>query len=235
MFEVKNLKAGYDGVPVVHNVSFKVDKGQIVAILGSNGSGKTTCLRAITGGVKVSSGEIICEGKSIANLPSYKMLQHGIAMVPEGRQLFGKMSIQDNLLMGAYLIKDTKKIKNKLEEMYTIFPRLKERFKQQAETLSGGEQQMVAIARGLMSDPRYLILDEPSLGLSPLLVAELFKLVKEINKKHGVTIIIVEQNAIETLALSDYAYVIQNGETVIEGTGKELLNNEQVKKAYLGL
>lgn len=233
MLEVRHLKTGYNDVPVVHDVSFRVDKGNIVAVLGSNGSGKTTTLRAITGGIRTMGGEIEYEEKSIVGVPTHKLVELGISMVPEGRHLFGKMSVKDNLIMGAYLAKDKAKINHTLEEVYALLPRVKERQKQQADTLSGGEQQMVAIARGLMSNPRLLILDEPSLGLMPILVAEIFEFVKMISKR-GVTIIIVEQNAVDTLAICDYAYVIQNGETVISGTGKDLLENDNVKKAYLG-
>lgn len=233
MLEVKNLQAGYGEMPVVHDVSFSVDQGKIIAILGSNGSGKTTTLKAVAGEIKPMGGEILYEGKSIVGIPSYKLVEMGISMVPEGRHLFGKMSVQDNLAMGAYLTRDKKKIAQNLEEVYALLPKVKERQKQMAETLSGGEQQMVAIARGLMSSPRLLILDEPSLGLMPMLVAEIFDFITKISKR-GVTIIIVEQNAIDALAIADYAYVIQNGETVISGTGEELLVNENVKKAYLG-
>jgi branched-chain amino acid transport system ATP-binding protein len=233
MLEVKNLKTGYDGVPVVHDVSFKVDNGNIVAILGSNGAGKTTTLRAIVGSISTMSGDIQYEGKSILGISTHKLAALGISMVPEGRHLFGKLSVQDNLLMGAYLMSDKKKIRSRLDYTYDLFPRVKERLKQQADTLSGGEQQMVAIARGLMSDPRLLILDEPSLGLMPKLVGEIFELVKTISDR-GVTVVLVEQNALDSLAICDYAYVVQNGETVIDGTGAELLVNEEVKKAYLG-
>lgn len=233
MLEVKNLQAGYGELLVVHDVSFTVEKGSVVAILGSNGSGKTTTLRAVAGDIPVLGGDILFEGKSIAGTPPYRLVEMGISMVPEGRHLFGKMSVEDNLAMGAYLIRDKKKIAQMLEEIYTLMPRVKERAKQMAETLSGGEQQMVAIARGLMSNPRLLILDEPSLGLMPILVAEIFEFITRISKR-GMTIIIVEQNAIDALAISDYAYVVQNGETVISGTGQELLVNEKVKKAYLG-
>lgn len=233
MLEVRNLKSGYSGVPVVHDVSFTVNEGQIVALLGSNGSGKTTTLKTITGLVKPLSGTINYFGNDIKGLKTNKMVSQGIAMVPEGRLLFGKLSVEDNLKMGAYLTKDKNKTLERLNTVYEIFPRVKERLKQSAETLSGGEQQMVAIARGLMSDPKLLILDEPSLGLMPKLVTEVFDFIKNINKL-GITVIIVEQNVNETLELADYAYVIQNGETVIEGKGNSLLNNSEVKKAYLG-
>ena len=233
IIEVKHLRCGYGYVEVVHDVSFEVDEGQIIAILGSNGSGKTSTLRALTGTIKPMGGEILYRGKSIAGMPTYKLAEMGISMVPEGRHLFGDLSVQDNLLMGAYMIKDPAKLHANLEEVYRLFPRVKERAKQTARTLSGGEQQMVAIARGMMMNPKVLILDEPSLGLMPKLVQEIFGFIKEISAM-GITILIVEQNATETLKFADYAYVIQNGETVIEGTGPELLVNEDVKKAYLG-
>jgi len=234
MLKVKNLKAGYGGVPVIFNVSFNVEDGQIVALLGSNGSGKSTTLKAITGLIKPMSGRIEYNGNDIIGIKTNKMVSQGIAMVPEGRQLFGKLSVEDNLRMGAFLIKDKNKINERLEQVYKIFPRVKERLRQSAETLSGGEQQMVAIARGMMSEPKLLILDEPSLGLMPKLVGEMFEFIKNINKL-GITIILVEQNVNHTLELADYAYVIQNGETVIEGKGSDLLDNNEVKKAYLGL
>jgi branched-chain amino acid transport system ATP-binding protein len=233
IIEVKHLRYGYGYVEVVHDVSFEVDEGQIIAILGSNGSGKTSTLRALTGTIKPMGGEILYRGKSIAGMPTYKLAEMGISMVPEGRHLFGDLSVQDNLLMGAYMIKDPAKLHANLEEVYRLFPRVKERARQTARTLSGGEQQMVAIARGMMMNPKVLILDEPSLGLMPKLVQEIFGFIKEIAAM-GITILIVEQNATETLKFADYAYVIQNGETVIEGTGPELLVNEDVKKAYLG-
>lgn len=233
MLEVKNLQAGYGDLTVVHNVSFKVEKGQIVAILGSNGAGKTTTLRAVTGSIKPMAGTITFEGENIVGLPTHKVAERGISMVPEGRHLFGGMTVEDNLIMGAYLIKDKRKIQEKLKEIYQLFPRVQERSKQIANTLSGGEQQMVAIARGLMPHPKLLILDEPSLGIMPKLVAEIFEFIKNVAAT-GITVVIVEQNAMDTLALSDYAYVIQNGETKLNGSGKELLCDQEVKKAYLG-
>lgn len=233
LIEVRNLKAGYGYVEVVHNVSFTVDEGEIMALLGSNGAGKTSTLRALTGELKPMAGEILFKGESIVGTPTYKLASMGISMVPEGRHLFGNLSVQDNLLMGAYLIKDPKVLQQNLEKVYDLFPRVKERSKQTARTLSGGEQQMVAIARGMMMNPKVLIFDEPSLGLMPKLVGEIFGFVKQISKL-GITILIVEQNATETLKFCNYAYVMQNGETVIEGTGAELLANDDVKKAYLG-
>lgn len=234
MLEVRHLKAGYGGVPVVHDVSFSVKEGEIVGLLGSNGAGKSTSLKAITGLIKPLGGTVTFMGNDITGKPAHELTKLGLSMVPEGRLLFGKMSVQDNLLMGAYLIKDKAKQKRRLERIYDIFPRVKERLKQTAETLSGGEQQMVAIARGLMSDPKLLILDEPSLGLAPKLVSEVFEFVREI-KQLGLTIVLVEQNVHETMALADYVFVVQNGETVIEGPAKEMRENEEIKKAYLGL
>lgn len=233
MLSVTNLKAGYDDVPTVHNVSFEVQEGQIVAILGANGSGKTTVLRAVTGTIKPMAGKVTFQDEDITGMPAYKLAAKGISMVPEGRHLFGGMTVEDNLIMGAYLVKDKEKVKVKLREIYELFPRVEERSKQIANTLSGGEQQMVAIARGLMSYPKLLILDEPSLGIMPKLVTEIFAFIKEVAKT-GITVVIVEQNAVDTLALADYAYVIQNGESKLSGTGHELLADEDVKRAYLG-
>jgi branched-chain amino acid transport system ATP-binding protein len=203
-------------------------------LLGSNGAGKTTALRAIIGAIPTMSGSIEYNGNSIVGLPSHDMVGKGISMVPEGRRLFPKMTVMDNLKMGAFSIKDKVRIQKKLDEIFEIFPRLAERKNQLAGTMSGGEQQMVAIGRGLMSYPKLLILDEPSLGIMPKLVAEIFDFIKKINKS-GVTILIVEQNAKETLEFANYAYVIANGETVIEGTNIELLNNDRVQKIYLGI
>lgn len=221
-------------MPVVHDVSFEVKEGQVVGLIGSNGSGKTTSLKAVTGVAKPLGGTITYDGQVISGKKANDVVKLGISMVPEGRHLFGKMTVKDNIMMGAYLIKDKAKKEKRLAEIYEMFPRVKERLNQMAGTLSGGEQQMVAIARGLMAEPKLLILDEPSLGLSPKLVGEVFEFIKRI-KSLGITVIIVEQNVNETLEISDYAYVIQNGETVFEGTGQELLTNDEVKKAYLGL
>ncbi len=234
MLAVNKLYAGYSQIPAIHGVSFKVEAGQIVALLGSNGAGKTTTLRAVTNVIAPYSGTVHYEGKSILGVPSHNMVRMGISMVPEGRHLFPKMTILDNLMMGAFIVEDRERIGKSLEEIYDVFPRLAERKNQLAGTLSGGEQQMVAIGRALMSRPKLLILDEPSLGIMPKLVDEIFEFIKKINKS-GISIIIVEQNAEKTLAFSDYAYVISNGETVIEGTGRELLENDQVQKIYLGI
>jgi len=233
ILQVTNLEAGYNGMSVLHGISFDVKEGEILAILGSNGVGKSTTLRAITGVIKPISGRVVYQGEDITGLPSHKLVAKGISMVPEGRMLFAGMTVEDNLLMGAYLEKDKGKIQERLKKVYGLFPRVEERKSQISGTLSGGEQQMVAIARGLMCDPKLLILDEPSLGLMPKLVQEIFVFVKEIAAT-GITVIIVEQNANDTLAMCDYAFVVQNGEVVIEGKGHELLSNEDVQKAYLG-
>lgn len=233
ILEVKNLEAGYNGMSVLHGINFDVRKGEIMAILGSNGVGKSTTLRAITGVIKPMGGTVTYKGEDITGMPSHKLVAKGISMVPEGRLLFSGMTVEDNLLMGAYLEKDKAKIQARLKKVYGLFPRVEERKRQIAGTLSGGEQQMVAIARGLMCEPELLILDEPSLGLMPKLVQEIFEFVKEIAAS-GITIIIVEQNANDTLAMCDYAFVVQNGEVVIEGKGHDLLSNEEVQKAYLG-
>lgn len=234
MLEVKKLSVGYSGMPVVQDVSFNVEKGKLIALVGSNGAGKTTTLKAVCGLLKSMAGEIYFEGKPIINLPAHKILKLGISMVPEGRLLFGQMSVENNLIMGAYLNKDKNDVKRKLDQIYELFPRVKERLKQTAETLSGGEQQMVAIARGLMSNPKLLVLDEPSLGLMPKLVSEVFEFIHRI-KELGITVILVEQNINETLAIADYAYVIQNGKTVMEATGEQLKLNPEVKKVFLGM
>ena len=234
MLVVKDLVAGYSKIPAIHGVSFKVEQGQIVAILGSNGAGKTTTLKTVTGVLPAMSGSVEYKGESLIGVLSHKMIKRGISMVPEGRHLFPKMTIYDNLMMGAFSVRNKDQIRKSLQTVYEIFPILEERKNQMAGTMSGGEQQMVAIGRALMSNPELLILDEPSLGIMPKLVDEIFTFVQRINKM-GVTIVIIEQNAEKTLSFADYAYVIANGETVIEGTAKELMNNSEVQKAYLGI
>jgi branched-chain amino acid transport system ATP-binding protein len=234
MLFVTNLVAGYSKIPAIHGVTLRLREGQIVAILGSNGAGKTTTLRAITNVIAPYSGSVVYRGKSILGVPPHNMVRLGISMVPEGRRLFPKMTVLDNLMMGAFIVENQREAEESLQEVYAIFPKLAERRRQLAGTLSGGEQQMVAIGRALMSRPKLLILDEPSLGIMPKLVDEIFEFIKRINK-NGISIVIVEQNAEKTLEFSDYAYVISNGETAIEGTGRELLNNDQVQKVYLGI
>lgn len=234
MLKVEHLKAGYDGVEILHDISFEVKEGQIISLIGANGVGKSTTMKAVTGLIRPTGGKITYLGEDVTYLKAHEMVSKGMVMVPEGRHLFGKMTVEDNLKMGSYLIRDTSLINKNLQKVFTMFPRVKERTKQIASTLSGGEQQMVAIARGLMSDPKLLILDEPSLGLSPKLVQEVFEFVREISNL-GITVILIEQNMVDTLKMSDYSYVIKNGETILEGTGEELMNNEEVKVAYLGL
>ena len=234
ILEVSHLQAQYDGLQVLFDVSFQVPRGQIVGFVGSNGAGKTTTLRAVTGLTRATGGSVVYEGREITNKKACQLPALGMVMVPEGRRLFPKMSVRDNLMMGAFLCRDKKRIAESLEQVYSIFPQVKERSKQLAGTLSGGEQQMVAIARGLMTGPKLLILDEPSLGLMPKLVEDVFEFVREINHM-GITIIIVEQNVTETLQMCDYAYVIQNGATVIHGTGASMLDSAEIRSAYLGL
>ncbi|HNY18629.1 MAG TPA: ABC transporter ATP-binding protein [Candidatus Kapabacteria bacterium] len=234
MLEIKNLVVTYGGIPALFGVDLYVNTGEVVSVVGSNGAGKSTLLRAISGLMKPESGEILYNNESIGGLPAHEVVKKGIIMVPEGRLLFGKMNIFQNLMMGAYQVDDKKEIESRLEKVYSIFPRLKEREKQLAGTLSGGEQQMVAIARGLMSNPQVLMLDEPSLGLAPIMVKEMFNLLREI-KKEKITILLVEQRLREALNLSDRAYVLQTGRIVMSGTGEELINAPEVKQAYLGI
>jgi len=235
LLEVNNIVVYYEKALALKNISLKVERGEIVALIGSNGAGKTTTLRAISGMVKVHSGRIVFEGRDITNLPPYKIASLGIIHVPEGRGLFPYMSVIENLEMGAYLRRDSDSIKEDLEYVFSIFPRLKERRNQLAGTLSGGEQQMLAIAKGLMARPKLLLLDEPSVGLAPYLVDQIFDAITNINKEKGITILIAEQNAYMALQYSSRAYVIENGTVSLAGSSKELIDDPYVKKAYLGL
>ena len=235
MLEVKNLKFGYSAMmPVLNDISFQAGNQEIVAILGSNGAGKTTTLKTVSGLLKPWEGSITYNGEDITGMPAYGVLKKGISLVPEGRMLFGKLTVYDNLSMGAYTTKNQDEIKKTLDMVYELFPRVRERAEQKAETLSGGEQQMVAIARGLMSNPSLLILDEPSLGLMPKLVKEVLQFVKTI-RETGISVLIVEQNVNETLAIADRAYVIQDGSTVISGAPEELKDNDEIRRIYLGM
>lgn len=234
MLRVEGLSAGYDGVPVVFDVSFEVAEGEIVAIVGSNGAGKTTVLRAVSGLVRPMSGRIQFMGRDISGLPAHAVTSLGLVHVPEGRRLFAKMTVLDNLLLGAHTVPDEKLVGVGLGEVYEIFPVLKERAGQKAETLSGGEQQMLAIARGLMSRPKLLMVDEMSLGLAPILVNRVLDVLTEISKR-GVTVLMVEQKVEKALEMADRAYVLQTGRVVLSGTGEELLGHPDVKKAYLGM
>ncbi|HKM29994.1 MAG TPA: ABC transporter ATP-binding protein [Bacilli bacterium] len=230
---VENLNVSYGMIHAIHDVSLKVPKGSIVAFIGANGAGKTTILRTISRLKKADSGKITLDGVNLLEKEAHMIIDLGMSHVPEGRQVFATMTVEENLEMGAYPIKDKKIIKENLRSMYKKFPRLKERRKQAAGTLSGGEQQMLATARALMINPRIILMDEPSMGLSPILVNEIFAIIKEINKA-GTTVLLVEQNAKMALSIADYAYVIETGRIVLEGEAKKLLENDDIKKAYLG-
>jgi len=234
VLRVEKIKVCYDDVPALHEVSFEVEKGQIVAIIGSNGAGKSTILKTISGLLHPVSGTIEFEGVRIDRYPPHSIVGLGIAHVPEGRRIFSRLSVLENLYLGAYTRKSEEERAEALEHVFELFPILKERQSQRAGTLSGGEQQMLAIARGLMSRPKLLMLDEPSLGLMPMLVTKLFETIKRINEE-GTTILLVEQNVREALELADRAYVLMTGNIVLEGTGKELLETDLVRKAYLGM
>lgn len=235
MLKLNDVVAGYDRVPALHGVSMEVREGEVVSVVGANGAGKSTLLRAISGLVRLMSGTIEFLGERIDRLPEHVIVQRaGIAHVPEGRRLFQRMTVGQNLIMGAYTQKSKEKRQEILEHIYDLFPRLRERHTQRAGTLSGGEQQMLAIARGLMLRPRLLMLDEPSMGVMPTLVERIFETVKQISQE-GTTILLVEQNVTESLELADRGYVLQTGEIVATGTGRELLANPMVRRAYLGL
>lgn len=235
MLEIRNASVGYKGgVLAVQDISFTVNEGEVVSLVGSNGAGKSTVLRAISGLLRPRSGEILFNGEALHTVPPYDIVRRGIAMVPEGRQLFGRLPVIDNLLLGAYTIESKEETEKALQEVLALFPRLAERRGQRADTLSGGEQQQLAIGRGLMSQPKLLMLDEPSLGIMPKLVSEIFQTIHEVSKK-GLTVLLVEQNVFEALHISDRAYVLQTGRIVLEGRGEELLQSDLVRKAYLGM
>jgi branched-chain amino acid transport system ATP-binding protein len=234
MLEVKELAVGYKDLLAVQDVSFMVNRGEVVSLIGSNGAGKSTILRTIAGLLRPRRGEILLDNEPIHVVPPYDIVKRKIAMVPEGRQLFGRLSVWDNLLLGAYALDSRQETEESLETVLRLFPLLGERKGQRAETLSGGEQQQLAIARGLMSRPSLLMLDEPSLGIMPKLVSEIFRTIHEISQK-GVTVFLVEQNVYEALSISDRAYVLQTGRIVLEGKGDDLLKSDLVRKAYLGM
>ncbi len=234
MLEVKGVSVGYKDLVAVQDVSFTVKRGEVVSLIGSNGAGKSTILRTIAGLLRPRRGEILLDNEPIHVVPPYDIVKKKIAMIPEGRQLFGRLSVWDNLLLGAYALDSRQETEESLETVLRLFPLLGERRGQRAETLSGGEQQQLAIARGLMSRPSLLMLDEPSLGIMPKLVSEIFRTIHEISQK-GVTVFLVEQNVFEALSISDRAYVLQTGRIVLEGKGKELLRSDLVRKAYLGM
>lgn len=233
MLEIRDLRVAYGKVETLHGISLVVEQNQIVSIIGANGAGKSTLLNTISGVVKPKSGTITFRGKPISPKP-HKVVRSGIVQVPEGRRIFPTLTVEENLIMGAFVVNDRKVIQNNLDRVYGLFPILSERRGQFGGTLSGGEQQMLAIARGLMSEPKLLLLDEPSLGLAPLVVRDLFKLIQEINAQ-GITVLLVEQNARQALTIADDSYVLETGRVTMKGQGKELLENPAVKKAYLGV
>ena len=234
MLEVKKISVSYLGVPVIREVSFKVEEGQMVSIVGSNGAGKSTILKTISGLLRPLTGEITFLGKRIDTLPPYEITSAGISHIPEGRKVFAKLSVLDNLLVGAHTRDSKSEVQESLEEIYTLFSILKERKDQRGETLSGGEQQMLAIARGLMSKPKLMMLDEPSLGLMPSLSVKVIEILKRISS-NGTTILLVEQKVRDALELANRAYVLQTGAIVQEGTGADLLKSDSIRKAYLGM
>lgn len=233
MLKIKGLQVNYGGIQAVKGVDMEVRQGELVTLIGANGAGKTTTMKAITGLKAYSAGDIEYDGKSIKGVPTHELLKRGLAMVPEGRGIFARMSIVENMQMGAYLRNDTEQIKKDVDRMFGFFPRLKERATQLAGTLSGGEQQMLAIGRALMSKPRLLLLDEPTLGLAPLVIAQIFDIIRTI-RDEGVTVFLVEQNANKALGVADRGYVLETGRVVLADTGANLLANDRIKQAYLG-
>ena len=234
MLEIKNLNVRYGAIQALHGVSLSVPAGGIITLIGSNGAGKTTTLKTISGLLKPVSGEILYEGKNIAGLRPHDIVARGLCHVPEGRMIFANLTVTENLQMGAYLVRDGKIIRREMDSVFAAFPRLKERSQQVAGTLSGGEQQMLAIGRALMAQPKFLMLDEPSLGLAPLLVKTIFEKIVEINRERGLTILLVEQNANRALEISHAGYVLETGKVVLQGDSASLRLNPQVKSAYLG-
>ncbi|MBT0651989.1 ABC transporter ATP-binding protein [Geomobilimonas luticola] len=233
MLVVEDLYVNYKAIKALNGVSCQVQQGEIVALIGANGAGKTTILNTISGIVSASAGKIVFEGKDITEIPPHEIVKMGVCQVPEGRRVFSKMSVLENLEMGAFVRNDKKGIQEAMEHVFQLFPRLAERKKQPAKTLSGGEQQMLAMGRALMSNPRLLLLDEPSMGLAPMLVEKIFEIIQEINKA-GTTIMLVEQNAHMALSIANRAYVLETGSIVLQGNAAELAANPDIRKAYLG-
>ena len=232
LLEVKNLHVSYGGIQAVKDISFVVPKGEVVTLIGANGAGKSTTLNTVSGLLKPRDGSVFFDGSSIVGVPAHKIVGKGMALCPEGRRIFAQLSVEENLEMGAFT-RPGSEIKDSMERVYENFPRLKERYKQTAGTLSGGEQQMLAMGRALMSKPDLMMLDEPSMGLAPILVDQIFEIIKKLHK-NGTTILLVEQNAQMALSIADRAYVLETGKIVNEGTGAELLHDDSVRKAYLG-
>lgn len=233
MLEVKDLEVYYGMIQAIKGVSFEVNQGEVIALIGANGAGKTTILHTITGLLAPKKGSVLFEGKDITKIPAHKIVFLGMAHVPEGRRVFADLSVYENLKMGAYTRKDKEEIEKSLDRVYERFPRLKERKNQLAGTLSGGEQQMLAMGRALMSQPKIILMDEPSMGLSPILVNEIFDIIQEVSKS-GTTVLLVEQNAKKALSIADRAYVLETGKIVLDGKAETLLNDDSIKKAYLG-
>ena len=233
LLEINNLEVHYGVIHALKGISFEVNEGEIIALIGANGAGKTTTLHTISGILQASSGNIIYDGKDITKVQAHKIVNLGISQVPEGRRVFAQLSVLENLKLGAYIRKDKDGIEEDLRNIYERFPRLEERKNQLAGTLSGGEQQMLAMGRALMSRPRIILMDEPSMGLSPIYVSEIFDIIKSINKD-GTTVLLVEQNAKKALSIADRAYVLETGKIALSGDAKNLMNNDTVKKAYLG-
>ena len=233
MLEVKDIEVFYGEIQAIKGISFEVNEGEVIALIGANGAGKTTTLQTITGLISPKKGQIFFEGQEITHVPAHKIVSMGMAHVPEGRRVFAQLSVLDNLKLGAFTRKDKEEIEETLIRVYKRFPRLEERKNQIAGTLSGGEQQMLAMGRALMSHPKIILMDEPSMGLSPIFVNEIFDIIQEVSKS-GTTVLLVEQNAKKALSIADRGYVLETGRIVLEGNAKDLLDNEQVKKAYLG-
>lgn len=233
MLEIKDIEVFYGMIQAIKGVSFEVNEGEVIALIGANGAGKTTILHTITGLLSPKKGSVIFEGKDITKVPAHKIVSLGMAHVPEGRRVFAELTVYENLKMGAYTRKDKNETEQTLEMVYKRFPRLEERKNQLAGTLSGGEQQMLAMGRALMSHPKIIVMDEPSMGLSPILVNQIFDIIEEVSKS-GTTVLLVEQNAKKALSIADRAYVLETGKIVLNGDAKELLNDDSIKKAYLG-
>jgi len=234
MLEAKNVSSGYGLIQILWNVSFKIKEKEIVSIIGPNGAGKTTLVKTITGLLPTNTGSIQFKGENIENLPPYQIVKKKISLIPEGREIFPRMTVEENILLGAYTISDKQQVKDTQERIYQIFPVLKKKEKAMAQTLSGGEQQMLVIGRSLMSKPELLILDEPSLGLAPIIVAKVLDTLRQINDE-GVAVLLVEQNIRDSLNIADRGYVLEEGKIIIEGEGRELLTNRHIKEVYLGL
>ena len=233
MLEIKDLEVYYGMIQAIKGISFQVNEGEVIALIGANGAGKTTILHTVTGLLSPKCGSVLFEGKDITKVPAHKIVSLGMAHVPEGRRVFAELTVYENLKMGAYTRKDKNEMEQTLESVYQRFPRLRERKNQLAGTLSGGEQQMLAMGRALMSHPKIILMDEPSMGLSPILVNQIFDIIEEVSKS-GKTVLLVEQNAKKALAIADRAYVLETGKIVLEGDADQLMNDDSIKKAYLG-